>query len=78
MVDIAHQAAINPASAKDATPALVPLTAIDPGQWRALAQRAIEPNGYYLPAWELAVNATARGRTGASALRACATARRRG
>ncbi len=37
---------------------------IDPGQWRALAQRAIEPNGYYLPGWELAVSATARGRTG--------------
>lgn len=48
--------------------ALVPLTAIDPGQWRALAQRAVEPNGYYLPGWELAVSASARGRTGASAL----------
>ncbi|MCJ9734225.1 GNAT family N-acetyltransferase, partial [Bradyrhizobium sp. PRIMUS42] len=36
--------------------------------WRALAQRAVEPNGYYLPAWELAVSATARGRTEASAL----------
>jgi CelD/BcsL family acetyltransferase involved in cellulose biosynthesis len=70
VVDIAHQAAINPASARDAatTRALVPLAAIEPGQWRALAQRAIEPNGYYLPAWELAVSATARGRTGASAL----------
>ena len=70
MVDIAHQAAINPASARDAAPsrAPVPLTAIDPSQWRALAQRAVEPNGYYLPAWELAVSATARGRTGASAL----------
>ncbi len=72
MVDIAHQAAINPASAKDATPARVPLTAIEPGQWRALAQRAVEPNGYYLPAWELAVSATARDRMGASALTACA------
>ena len=71
MVDIAHQAAINPASAKDATPALVPLAAIEPGQWRALAQRAVEPNGYYLPAWELAVSATARGQTGASALSVC-------
>lgn len=71
MVDIAHQAAINPASAKDATRALVPLTAIEPGQWHALAQRAVEPNGYYLPAWELAVNATARGRIGASALSVC-------
>lgn len=72
MVDIAHQAAINPASARDAVPlrAPVPLTAIDPGQWRALAQRAIEPNGYYLPAWELAVSASARGRTDASTLAA--------
>ena len=70
MVDIAQQAAINPASAKDAGVARagVPLTTIDPGQWRALAQRAVEPNGYYLPAWELAVSATARGRTEASAL----------
>ncbi|MET4169951.1 CelD/BcsL family acetyltransferase involved in cellulose biosynthesis [Bradyrhizobium sp. LA6.1] len=70
MVDIAHQAAINPASAKAAaaTRALVPLTSIDPGQWRALAQRVIEPNGYYLPGWELAVSEAARGRTDASAL----------
>ena len=38
-------------------------------QWRALAERAIEPNGYYLPDWELAVNASARGRTGVGARR---------
>ncbi|MBH5388644.1 GNAT family N-acetyltransferase [Bradyrhizobium diversitatis] len=70
MVDIAHQTAVNPASARDAgaARALVPLTAIDPGQWRTLAQRAVEPNGYYLPAWELAVSATARARSNASAL----------
>lgn len=70
MVDITHQAAINPASAKHAaaTRALVPLNCIEPGPWRALAQRAIEPNGYYLPGWELAVSATARGRNDASAL----------
>lgn len=70
MVDIAQQAAIHAASARDAgaARARVPLTAIDPGQWRALAQRAVEPNGYYLPAWELAVSATARGRSNASAL----------
>ncbi|RQH06282.1 GNAT family N-acetyltransferase [Bradyrhizobium sp. RP6] len=70
MVDIAQQAAINPASARDAATARahVALTSIDPGQWRALAQRAVEPNGYYLPAWELAVSATARGRSNASAL----------
>ncbi len=35
-----------------------------------LAERAVEPNGYYLPAWELAVNASARGRTAVSALAA--------
>ena len=44
------------------------LTAVPVEEWRALAERAIEPNGYYLPAWELAVNASARGRTGALAL----------
>ncbi|MBH5370658.1 GNAT family N-acetyltransferase [Bradyrhizobium glycinis] len=72
MVDITHQAAINPASARDVAMARapVPLAAVDAGQWRALAQRAIEPNGYYLPAWELAVSASARGRTDASALTA--------
>jgi CelD/BcsL family acetyltransferase involved in cellulose biosynthesis len=72
VVDIAQQATINPASARDAATARarIPITAIDPGQWRALAQRAIEPNGYYLPGWELAVSATARGRTDASALAA--------
>jgi CelD/BcsL family acetyltransferase involved in cellulose biosynthesis len=53
--------------------ACVPLAAVAPEPWRALAQRAIEPNGYYLPDWELAVNATARGRTGASALCAWST-----
>ncbi|MDA9500850.1 GNAT family N-acetyltransferase [Bradyrhizobium sp. CCBAU 11357] len=72
MIDIAHQAAINPASARDVAMARapVPIAAIDTGQWRALAQRAIEPNGYYLPAWELAVSATARGRTDALGLAA--------
>ena len=80
MVDIAHQVAINPASPGDATAvrarihdgsaSLVPLTAVDSAQWQALGERAIEPNGYYLPPWELAVSATARGRTGAEALRA--------
>ena len=41
------------------------------GPWRALADRAIEPNGYYQPDWELAVDASARGRTDASVLSAC-------
>ena len=54
--------------------AYAPLTAVAVSQWRALAERAIEPNGYYLPGWELAVNAFARGRTGVSALVAPADA----
>ncbi len=48
--------------------ACAPLTAVAARQWRALAERAVEPNGYYLPDWELAVNGSARGRTGVSAL----------
>jgi len=47
---------------------LTPLADVPAAQWRGLADRAAEPNGYYLPDWELAVNASARGRTGASAL----------
>ena len=80
MVDIAHRAAINPASANDAAnpraknlpdaAPLVPIGAIEPSQWQALSERAVEPNGYYLPGWERAVSATASGRTGALALRA--------
>ncbi|MCP3465181.1 MULTISPECIES: GNAT family N-acetyltransferase [unclassified Bradyrhizobium] len=78
MVDIAHRAAINGASASDATAPrarnlsdaapLVPLASVDLGQWQALGAQAIEPNGYYLPPWALAASATARGRTGAMAL----------
>src|SRR6266568_1408124 len=50
------------------TDALMRLTAIGTNLWRGLSERAIEPNGYYLPEWELAVNASATGRTGTSAL----------
>ena len=46
----------------------VPLADIGADAWRNLAARAIEPNGYYLPDWEMAVNESARGRIGASAL----------
>jgi CelD/BcsL family acetyltransferase involved in cellulose biosynthesis len=48
--------------------AFTPLADVSASQWRRLAERAIEPNGYYLPDWELAVNASARGRRGVSAL----------
>jgi CelD/BcsL family acetyltransferase involved in cellulose biosynthesis len=50
--------------------AFAPLSAVAVSAWQALAERAIEPNGYYLPDWELAVNALARGRTDASTLSA--------
>ena len=52
-----------------ATP-LVPLASIATDAWRQLSETACEPNGYYLPGWELAVNAFAPGRTDASALAA--------
>ncbi len=83
MVEVLDLADVRHASGKDATASrarsgtappggspLVPLPAIDAEQWRALSARAIEPNGYYLADWELAVNASAPGRTGASALSA--------
>jgi CelD/BcsL family acetyltransferase involved in cellulose biosynthesis len=83
VVEIANSAALRRASARDiadkpvqaatASPesnAFAPLTTVAASQWCALAERAVEPNGYYLPGWELAVNAFATGRTGVSALRA--------
>jgi CelD/BcsL family acetyltransferase involved in cellulose biosynthesis len=75
VVDIADTAMMARASVNDATvahapagDAPMPLALVGAEQWRGLADRAIEPNGYYLPAWALAVDASARGRTGASAL----------
>jgi CelD/BcsL family acetyltransferase involved in cellulose biosynthesis len=83
VVNIADTAVARRASVNDATGtraqitaatpdrmAFAPLVEIPPTEWQALAERAVEPNGYYLPAWELAVNASARGRTGVSALSA--------
>ena len=58
------------AAASPARDALLPLEAVEANGWQSLAARAIEPNGYYLPGWELAVNALARGRRNASALAA--------
>ena len=83
---MAEIAGLSRPSAEDGADKRVPAAAISPQnspragfaalasipveEWRALAERAIEPNGYYLPAWELAVNASAHGRTGVSALSA--------
>lgn len=54
--------------------ALVPLETVSAERWRRLSENAIEPNGYYLPEWKLAVNASAQGRTDVSALTAHVTA----
>ncbi|QIG93210.1 MULTISPECIES: GNAT family N-acetyltransferase [unclassified Bradyrhizobium] len=72
MADIADQAMIRRASHDDATErnVLPPLSGAPVSAWRGLAERAIEANGYYQPDWELAVDASARGRTGASLLSA--------
>ncbi len=77
MAEIAEQTVVRRASGRDAgtrpraakaAGAPTPLADISPADWRALTGRAIEPNGYYLPGWELAVNASARDRIGAAAL----------
>ena len=85
VAEIAEPAGVRRASLRDATPAraptarpaaaLTPLADISASQWRALSERAVEPNGYYLPDWELAVNASAHGRGGASALGAWSDAK---
>lgn len=78
VVDIANPATVARASRRDATVersqaraspgALPPLASVAVDGWRALADRAVEPNGYYLADWALAINASARGRTNVSAL----------
>jgi CelD/BcsL family acetyltransferase involved in cellulose biosynthesis len=74
VADIADTSTVGRASSKDANAApgsggaLTPLAGISTTQWRALSTRAAEPNGYYLPEWELAVNASARGRGDTDAL----------
>ena len=84
MVEIANSAVVGRTSlkrdaggtrppAEAASPdgdAFAALTAVVANRWCKLAERAVEPNGYYLPGWELAVNAFAEGRTGVSALSA--------
>jgi CelD/BcsL family acetyltransferase involved in cellulose biosynthesis len=78
VAEIANPATVARASMRDAAPkpsqakpspgvpASLGCVAVD--EWRALADRAVEPNGYYLPDWALAIDACARGRTNVSAL----------
>jgi CelD/BcsL family acetyltransferase involved in cellulose biosynthesis len=80
VAEIAESAVVRRASIKDATRTRAPaadaadtltsLADIPTQSWRALSERASEPNGYYLPDWELAVNAFARDRGNAAALSA--------
>ena len=58
-----------PAAAPSTKP-LVELTDIPLQAWQQLAERAVEANGYYLPEWELAVNALSGKRANVSALAA--------
>ena len=84
MAEIVQSAGVRRASIRNAdcafapastgADALTPLADIQDLHWRALSERAAEPNGYYLPDWEMAVNASARDRGGAAALSAWADA----
>lgn len=47
---------------------LVPLRTVPVGDWLTLCRHAVEPNGYFLPDWESAVDASARGRSNVSAV----------
>ena len=52
------------------------LREVAPSAWDDLASRTIEPNGYYLSPWALAVDAGARGRSHVDALCGVAPSRR--
>lgn len=51
---------------------LPPLDAVAVNRWHALGDSAVEPNGYFLPEWALAVHAFSPGRTDVGALTATA------
>jgi hypothetical protein len=63
-----REATLKHSQAKASSGALTPLASVAVDRWRALAGRAVEPSGYYLPGWALAIDAFARGRTNVSAL----------
>ena len=58
------------AAARPGNAALPALASVDVDRWQTLADKACEPNGFFLPDWALAIDAFARGRTGLSALTA--------
>src|SRR5436305_8571613 len=63
-----RDAALTHSQAKASPGALASLASVAVEGWCALADRAIEPNAYYLPGWALAIDASARGRTDVAAL----------
>jgi CelD/BcsL family acetyltransferase involved in cellulose biosynthesis len=78
VAELADTVLVHRASMRGATTSrapLAPLATVSADAWRMLAEHAIEPNGYYLPDWELAVDAFARGRTDASVICAWRDAR---
>ncbi len=74
MVDLTSSVAMHeagePQTQKRAPDAPASLVNVPVDAWRRLEARAIEPNGYYLADWELAVNASAESLTDVSALTA--------
>jgi CelD/BcsL family acetyltransferase involved in cellulose biosynthesis len=63
-----RDATLKHSQAKASPGAPAPLASVAVEGWRALTDRAIEPNGYYLPGWALAIDASAHGRTNVAAL----------
>ncbi|MBN9585617.1 MAG: GNAT family N-acetyltransferase [Afipia sp. 62-7] len=57
-------------AARHGAAALLPLDTVANDTWRHLGETAIEPNGYYLPEWELAVSTFTRSRANVSVLTA--------
>ena len=62
MADIADTVSVRRASTRDATAPRagpIPVGAEGEHAWRSLADRVIEPNGYYLPDWQLPLDSIA-------------------
>ena len=57
-------------AARHGAAALLPLDTVANDTWRRLGETAVEPNGYYLPEWELAVSTFTRSRANVSVLTA--------
>jgi CelD/BcsL family acetyltransferase involved in cellulose biosynthesis len=76
MVEIADMAPQGRAQSGSAAAAARRLRDVAPSAWDDLAARAVEPNGYYLSPWALAVDAGARRRSHVDALCGLTGARR--